>query len=62
MEWQVIVALAVAVPLILFPAAYVWYMNLGGILAALRKARKAPADREATEPTVLVNTPPDRKV
>ncbi len=39
MEWQIVVALAVAVPVILFPAAFVWYLNLGGIYAAIKEAR-----------------------
>jgi len=40
MEWQVIVALVVAIPIILFPAAFVWYLNIGGIYAAVKEARK----------------------
>jgi hypothetical protein len=61
MEWQVLVALALAIPLIMFPAAYVWYMNLGNVLVAVRKGRKARSERGAAEPTVLINTPPGDK-
>ena len=39
MEWQVIVALAIAIPVILFPAAFVWYLNLGGVVQVVREAR-----------------------
>ena len=39
MEGQVMVALAVAIPVILFPAAFVWYLNFGGIVEAVREAR-----------------------
>ena len=39
MEWQVIVALVIAIPIILFPAAFVWYLNVGGIYAAVKEAR-----------------------
>ena len=39
MEWQTIVALVVMVPVIMLPVALVWYINLGGILAAVREAR-----------------------
>ena len=49
MTAQAIVILAVAVPVILFPAAFVWYLNLGGIVAALKEARKAKAAKTATE-------------
>jgi len=46
MEWQGIVAIVVAVPIILFPAAYVWYLNIGGIRAAVREARESRAKAE----------------
>ncbi|MFC1961854.1 hypothetical protein ACFLWN_02270 [Chloroflexota bacterium] len=39
MEWQIIVALVVAVPIILLPVLFVWYLNMGGIFAAVREAR-----------------------
>lgn len=39
MEWQFVVALVIAVPVILFPAAFVWYLNLGGIHVAIKEAR-----------------------
>ena len=38
MEWQFIVALVVAIPIILFPAAFVWYLNIGGIFHRVREA------------------------
>ncbi|MFC1985837.1 hypothetical protein ACFLUK_00455 [Chloroflexota bacterium] len=39
MEWQIMVALAVVIPIILFPVAFVWYLNIGGIYAAVKEAR-----------------------
>ena len=39
MQWELIVALVVAIPIILFPAAYVWYLNIGGIYTAIKEAR-----------------------
>jgi len=45
-EWQSIVALVIAIPVILFPAAYVWYINVGGIFVALKEARAKKAKRE----------------
>jgi hypothetical protein len=39
MEWQLIVALVIAIPIILFPAAFVWYLNMGGIYHAIQEAR-----------------------
>jgi hypothetical protein len=51
MEWQIIIALIVAIPVILFPAAFVWYLNIGGIYAAVKeaRARKAARTRGARE-------------
>ena len=46
MEWQIIVALALAVPIILLPVAFVWFLNMGGVLAALKEARARRAVSE----------------
>jgi hypothetical protein len=48
MEWQFVVALVVAIPVILFPAAFIWYLNIGGIAAALREAREKRVAQEKT--------------
>ncbi len=39
MQWELVIALAVAIPVILFPAAFVWYLNLGGIVQAAKRAK-----------------------
>lgn len=39
MQWELVIALAVAIPVILFPVAFVWYLNIGGIYAAVKAAR-----------------------
>jgi len=36
-----IVALVIALPIILFPVALIWYMNIGGIVQAVKEARQA---------------------
>ncbi|MBI2868587.1 MAG: hypothetical protein HYX96_02030 [Chloroflexi bacterium] len=43
MEWQIVVALIVTIPVILLPLVLVWYLNMGGIFAAMREnsARRA---------------------
>ena len=43
MEWQIIVALVVVAPLILFPVVFIWYLTAGGLVAALREGRKVKA-------------------
>jgi hypothetical protein len=37
MEWQVILALVLVVPIILFPAIFIWYINITGMYAAIRE-------------------------
>jgi len=49
MEPQVIIALVIAIPLILFPAAFVWYVNLGGVFNSIRAARAARRSARAVE-------------
>jgi hypothetical protein len=46
MQWEFIVALVIAIPIILFPAAFIWYLNIGGIYAAVKEARAKRAARE----------------
>jgi len=46
MQWEFIVALVIAIPIILFPAAFVWYLNIGGIIAAIKDARERRTARE----------------
>jgi hypothetical protein len=50
MTWEIVVALVLAIPVILFPAAYVGYLTIGGTIGALRGARKA----EVAERKVVV--------
>jgi hypothetical protein len=46
MSWQVIVALVIAVPVVLLPVAFVWYLNTGGIIAVLRERAKRPMQQK----------------
>ena len=39
MQWEFVLALVIAIPIILFPAAFIWYLNIGGIYAAIKEAR-----------------------
>ena len=52
MEWQFVVALVIMVPVILFPAAFVWFLNVSGLLTVwsesrAREKRRAKARKEA---------------
>jgi len=46
MQWEFIVALIIAIPLILFPAAFVWYLNVGGLFTAMKEAREKRAQAQ----------------
>jgi len=48
MEGTLILALAIAIPITLFPAAFIWYINIGGILETVRQARKAREQKLGT--------------
>ena len=38
---ELAIALVIAIPVILFPAAFVWYLNISGILTVIKElARK----------------------
>jgi hypothetical protein len=39
MHWEILVALIIAVPVILFPAAYLWYLNIGGVFTYHKEAK-----------------------
>ncbi len=54
MHWQLIVALIIVIPVILFPAAFVWYLNLGGLVQAVREARQAKVAHKKEEATIEV--------
>ena len=43
MQWQFIIALVIAIPVILFPAALIWYLNVGGVYQAIQAARQRRA-------------------
>ncbi len=46
MGWQVIVVLAVVIPIVLLPAAFVWYLNLRGLHALLKEAKEKGTAKE----------------
>jgi hypothetical protein len=46
MHWEILIALIIAVPVILFPAAYLWYMDIGGIFSTYKAARARHAARK----------------
>jgi hypothetical protein len=53
MQWQFIVALVVAIPVILFPVAFLWYLNVGGLYTAVHEAQKRKAARREETKVLL---------
>jgi hypothetical protein len=39
MEWEITLVLAIGALVILFPVAFIWYLNVGGIYKAIKRAR-----------------------
>ena len=46
MEWQVILALVLVIPIVLIPVVFVWYLNIGGVYAAIKEARARRVTQE----------------
>ena len=44
-----IIAMVIAIPVILFPAALIWYINVGGVYTAVNETRVARNKQLATE-------------
>lgn len=40
MQGELIIALMVTIPILLFPVAFIWYIVIGGIHAAIREAQE----------------------
>ena len=43
MDWQIIVALIVMIPVILLPVIFVWFLNIGGLFAVIKRVRERQA-------------------
>ena len=44
MNWNIFIAMIVAIPIILLPVAVLWYLNVGGIFNTV-KAKMASRDK-----------------
>ena len=53
MHWEFIVALIIAVPVILFPAALIWHMNIRGLFDGLKR-NSQQAEQERNKRDMLV--------
>jgi Tfp pilus assembly protein PilO len=39
MQWQIIVALVVMVPVVLAPVVFIWFLNFSGLYSAMKRRR-----------------------
>jgi len=62
MEWKFVIALVIAIPVVLFPAAVVWYLNVGGIYTAIKEvlSRRAACRRAAKGTAATVDVVENR--
>lgn len=52
MDWQIILALVITIPIIMLPVTLIWYLNIGGLFAAIkqRQATREQSGKETAEP------------
>jgi len=61
MEWQIMLAIILAVPFLILGVLFVWFVNLGGIRHAIQRRRRERAAHrfEAAIVLELLNGAPD---
>jgi len=59
MEWQIILAIVLGIPIILIPVVLIWYINVSGIYTVIRETQKRRAARKkrTREAQIMVNEP-----
>ena len=45
MNWQIFIAMVVAIPIILLPVAFIYYLNIGGIFNNLKASMSRRAGK-----------------
>jgi len=56
MQLELIIALVIAIPVILFPAAFVWFLNVSGVLTVWRESRAREKRRAKARKEALAQT------
>jgi len=56
MEAQYIIALIVAIPIILFPAVFVWFLDISGLLTVWKESRAREKRRAKARKLALSQT------
>ena len=55
MQWEFVIALVLAIPIVLFPVAFIWYLNIGGVAVLIREARRRKVARKETADEVVAD-------
>jgi hypothetical protein len=53
MQTGLIIALAIGIPVILFPAAFVWFLNISGLLTVWKESRAREKRRARARKEIL---------
>lgn len=56
MQLELIIALVIAIPVVLFPVAFVWFLNVSGVLTVWRESRAREKRRAKARKEALVQT------
>jgi hypothetical protein len=61
MHTEVIIALVIAIPVILFPAAFVWFLNISGLWTVWKESRARERRRAKARQAALVKVANESK-
>lgn len=61
MQIEVIIALVIAIPVILFPAAFVWFINISGLWTVWKESRARERRRAKARKAALVKVAGDNR-
>jgi hypothetical protein len=54
MQMEAIIALVIAIPVILFPAAFIWFINISGLWTVWKESRAREKRRAKARQAALV--------
>jgi len=55
MQTELIIALVIAIPVILVPVAFVWFLNISGLFTVLKESRAREKRRAKARKEALAN-------
>jgi hypothetical protein len=61
MQTEVIIALAIAIPVVLFPAALMWFINISGLWTVWKESRARERRRAKARKAALIKVASDIK-